>query len=632
MTRRRFLAATAGALAALPLRQSAGAETSGHAPGAVLLEPFDYTGVTLKPSRWQRQYAEARDFYFEIPNDDILHGFREDAGIAAPGQPLGGWCSHESYEVLGHWLQAMARASRATGDSELRDKAGDLMVEWGKTLELNPDAAGRTCFQRILAGSERGSHYYFDKMAGGLADMHHYAGHPQALPLLEKITSWAKTLLRRDRVAGMAPPQNLPDGFPLEWYTLGENLFRAYEFTGDAQYRDFAEVWLYPDYWNRFLNTSRPANTYGLHAYSHCNTLSSAAMAFRVTGDPQYLRIIRNAYDFFQQTQCYATGGYGPGERILAIDGSLGRSLESNTATFECPCGSWAGFKLSRYLMAFTGEARYGDWMEKLLYNAIGAALPMSGRGRTFYYSDYTLGAPSKQYYDHAFPCCAGTYFQDVTEYHNLIYFKQANALYINLYVPSEVVWNCGGARIKLEQKTNYPDDETITWGMEASEPAEFGLRFRVPGWSYGVSARVNGKPESIGAKPGEWASLTRRWQTGDKVEVKIPLRFVKQPIDQWHPHRVALLRGPVVMVQDLAASDPLAGVSDGGADRSFRAADEPGVFRTQAGANARCEPCSLQRRRARDRWLPIRLKRAEKAAGEIGRGGYCVPSFFSAL
>ncbi len=55
-------------------------------------------------------------------------------------------------------------------------------------------------------------------------------------------------------------------------------------------------------------------------------------------------------------------------------DGSLGRSLDLYAGHAEIPCGSWAGFKLSRYLMGFTGEARFGDWIETMVYNAIGAA------------------------------------------------------------------------------------------------------------------------------------------------------------------------------------------------------------------------------------------------------------------
>jgi hypothetical protein len=38
--------------------------------------------------------------------------------------------------------------------------------------------------------------------------------------------------------------------------------------------------------------------------------------------------------------------------------------------------------------MKFTGEARYGDWIERLVYNGIGAALPITGNGKHFYYAD----------------------------------------------------------------------------------------------------------------------------------------------------------------------------------------------------------------------------------------------------
>jgi DUF1680 family protein len=122
-----------------------------------------------------------------------------------------------------------------------------------------------------------------------------------------------------------------------------------------------------------------------VHAYSHVNTFSSAAMACDVLGDASYLEILKNGYDYLQHTQVYATGGYGPNERFMAPDGSLGRALETRSDTAEIVCGSWAGFKMARYLMRFTGDARYGDWIERLFYNGVGAALPLMGRGRNFY-------------------------------------------------------------------------------------------------------------------------------------------------------------------------------------------------------------------------------------------------------
>jgi hypothetical protein len=592
MNRREFLGACAAASASVlaggspAAAEEPPASSSSAMPGRIVLQPFDFSGVKLRPSRWQRQYEQTRDFYFHISNDDILHGFRADAGLPAPGQPLGGWCGQDSYQIFGHWLMAMSRASRVNDDTALREKAALLLSEWGKTLGRNPDAAGRCKFQRLLA-SDEGSHYFFDKLAGGLVDMHQYAHHPEALPLLEKITDWAVVLLRRDRVPGMSPPNMKADGYPLEWYTLGENLFRAYEATGAAKYRDFAEVWLYPQYWDKFISTSRPTMTFGQHAYSHCNTLSSAAMAYGVTGEAKYLQTIKNAYDFFQETQCYATGGYGPAERILPMDGALGESLKERTDTFECPCGSWAAFKLSKYLIQFTGQARYGDWIEKLLYNGIGAALPMTGRGRTFYYSDYLLGSATKTYYGAAYPCCSGTYFQDVTEYHNLIYFKDANSLCVNLYFPSEATWKTGGAEVKVVQETNYPEEETSSLKMELNQPAEFALKFRVPGWSRDFAVKLNGAPQNIPATPGTWAVLSRRWQSGDQVEIRIPLLFRRQAVDVQHPNWVALLRGPVVLVQDLAASAMPTIPTDENLQSWLAPAEHPGVFRVTQSGNA---------------------------------------------
>jgi hypothetical protein len=37
----------------------------------IKIEPFDYRGVKLRESRWQKQYQAARDFYFGVSDDDI---------------------------------------------------------------------------------------------------------------------------------------------------------------------------------------------------------------------------------------------------------------------------------------------------------------------------------------------------------------------------------------------------------------------------------------------------------------------------------------------------------------------------------------------------------------------------------
>jgi DUF1680 family protein len=580
-TRRSFVrqALTGAALVPLAGRVVRGLATPGQGaspPGGTRLDPFDYDGVSLLGGPLKAQYAAMRDYYFAIPDDDMLKGFRMRAGMRARGEDLGGWYSGDpkrrtwwsngdTFNTFGQWLSGMARMSRATGDADMRSKAIHLMSEWAATIE--PDGwffYSRRPWQ---------PHYIYDKTVGGLVDLAVYAGRKDALTHLEKITDWAIENLDRSRRVDS----------DTEWYTLSENLYRAYQATGNEKYRRFADLWRFTDYWNAFSGAAATTVTRDRHhAYSHVNTMSSCAMAYAVTGEKPYLDAIVEDYDWLQKTQCYATGGYGPEEDLVPADGELGRRLESTYASFETPCGCWAGFKLSRYLMKFTGEARYGDWIERLLYNGILGALPMGPKGATFYYSDYRIGGARKIYHmDGTWPCCSGTYPQVIADYHNVLYFRDPHGVAVNLFVPSQVAWNQAGTEVRVEQETAFPESDTTTLTVRPARATEFDLKFRVPGWATGVSVSVNGTALPVAARPGTWAVLSRTWKPGDRVEIRLPMSLGLAPVDPQHPNRVAVTWGPIVLVRDesprlLSRGDLAAFVAKAGAGLVFTAPREP--------------------------------------------------------
>jgi DUF1680 family protein len=569
MPRRDFL--KAAPLAAYALTQIAKGDpiSSPAMPPKLKIEAFDYRGVKLGASRWQKQFQAAHDFWLTLPEDDILHGYRSAAGLAAPGKPLGGWCARNSNTVFGQWLSGMSRMYRATGDAAIRDKAARLFTEWAKTVKPDGDCGM--------------GHYPFDKLVCGLMDLKVYADFSDAIPMLEKVVDFASKKFSRENIPA-SPQRGLYSGRVSEWYTLAENLYRAFQATYNAKFKDFGDAWLYHSYWNKFADTASPPDAQGVHAYSHVNTFSSAAMAYAVSGDAQYLLIIKNAFDYLQNVQCYVTGGFGPSEFIVAPDGGLGRALDTRQDSFETGCGSWAAFKLSRYLMQFTGEARYGDWTERILYNGIGAALPVTAEGKNFYYSDYRVDGGLKVYNWEAWTCCSGTYIQAVTDYHNIIYFKDASSLYVNLFVPSEVTWTRADGDVKLTQETNYPEAETSMLTLELKHPAKFGLKFRIPAWSRDVSLEVNGATANMECQPGTWASIGREWNSGDRVEIRIPLAARMLPVDRQHPNRVAVARGPVAMVLEAAYHDAAFRLPETDAElNQWLVADNtPGFFKVQ--------------------------------------------------
>ena len=58
--------------------------------------PVRLRACPLLPSRFHDQVEQAREVYGALPNDDILKGFRREAGLPAPGDGMNGWCKRRA--------------------------------------------------------------------------------------------------------------------------------------------------------------------------------------------------------------------------------------------------------------------------------------------------------------------------------------------------------------------------------------------------------------------------------------------------------------------------------------------------------------------------------------------------------
>ena len=196
-----------------------------------------------------------------------------------------------------------------------------------------------------------------------------------------------------------------------ETYVLPENLFSAFEITGDRTMFRRAQAYLLDREF--FDPLARGEDVLpGRHAYSHAIALSSAGKARLVLGDEKYLRAMQTAWNLLSTTQQYATGGWGPNETFITPGkGELYASLRTTEDHFETPCGSYAAIKLARYLLCATGDGRYGDGLERVVYNAILAVKEPDSDGDYPYYSTYSDGA-RKTYYPKDGPAAREHWFK----------------------------------------------------------------------------------------------------------------------------------------------------------------------------------------------------------------------------
>jgi DUF1680 family protein len=565
MRRREFLKAglAAGAAAAVSGSMASQAENADAKP----LQEFGYGDVELAPGPTLTQFEETQAVLLALDDDSILRPWRRRAGMPAPGAPLGGWYDDvplmktpsggEGFapgECTGQWISALARGYAATGDPVTQAKLRRI-------LEMYAPAISGKFYTNF-----RFPAYNYDKMVIALIDAHQLAGVSSAFDLLDRTTDAAgphlpPTALDRDapQIAWRAATGQSTSG-DYGWdesYTMPENLYLAAQRGAGERYRAMAPKYLLnATYFDPLSENENVLPNH--HAYSFCNALSSAMQAYMVGGSEKHLRAAVNAHEMIVTTQSYATGGWGPDESFREPNtGALHASLTNTKHSFETPCGSYAHFKLTRYLLRVTRDGKYGDSMERVLYNTVLGAKPLLKDGHTFYYSDYSNSA-TKFYFDDKWPCCSGTLPQVAADYHILGYFHDDDGVYVNLYMPSTLKWTAkSGARIAMTQSTAYPIDGRIEMVMKVSKSAEFALRLRIPAWAKddpnvdcnvcASDIRVNGLAVNAPVTKG-FATLRCKWKDGDRVELNLPMPMRLEAIDAQHPETVALVRGPLVL------------------------------------------------------------------------------------
>jgi hypothetical protein len=440
---------------------------------------------------------------------------------------------------FGQYLSGLARAYAVTGSKATQEKVHRLVRAFGETVE----PSGKFYVDYHLPA------YTYDKTSCGLIDAHEYAKCPDALDVHWRATQAVLPHLPEkalSRAEQNARPHKMPADAWDETYTLPENLFLAYQRSGNPKYRDFAVRFIEGDYFDPLADEKNVL--VGEHAYSHVNAFSSAMQAYLVLGDEKYLRAARNGFRMVQQ-QSFATGGWGPDEAFVEPGkGLLAASLNKTHNSFETPCGAYAHFKITRYLLRTSRDSRYGDSMERVLYNTIAGATPILADGTSFYYSDYNPAAHKGHHRD-KWPCCSGTFPQLAADYGISSYLRGQDGIYVNLFVPSRLSWLQNKTRATLTQTTEYPRTNETQLALKLDRPETFAVNLRIPAWAGPkTSVSINGRRAEAAIEPGKFLALQRTWKDGDRIEFELETPLRLEAVDDQSPNLVALMRGPLAL------------------------------------------------------------------------------------
>jgi DUF1680 family protein len=576
-----------------------------EATAAPPVRPFALSDVRLLPGPFEAARALDARYLLSLSVDRLLHGFRANAGLKPKAARYGGWESEELCpgHTLGHYLSACSMMWASTAQAAFGQRVNEVVDELrGCQQAANsglvcafPD--GDAQLRNALAGRPvTGVPWYtMHKIMAGLRDAHVHASHPRALPVLARLADWMVD------AAEACDEHRFQQMLGVEHGGMNEVLADLHALTGDARYLRLAlrfnhQAVLAP------LAEGRDALD-GLHSNTQIPKVIGFSRLAEVTGDKSYAKAARYFWGTVVGRRSFATGGNGDGERFFPPDETR-RHLASAT-TMETCC-TYNMLRLTRSLFTAEPSVPYADYHELALFNGILASQdPDTGM---FTYFQATRPGYPRLYCtpEHSFWCCTGTGLESFAKLGDAIYFHDAQALYVNLFIASTLDWP--DKHVRLRQTTSFPDEASTRLSVHAARPTRFALRVRHPGWCPQLTVRLNGHKLLDSTEPGRYVEIERLWREGDVVDVDLPMRLHLQPLPGTSDI-AAVMVGPIVLAarmgregmrpgNDIVASNwaygdalksqaalPQLALGGHGLDEVVRRAGAPLRFRARIGA-----------------------------------------------
>lgn len=301
----------------------------------------------------------------------------------------------------------------------------------------------------------------------------------------------------------------------------------------------------------------------------------------------------------------YITGGVGTHQYR---DEGFGDPYLLPNDTYCETCGSVALMLFSHRLGLLTGEARYVDVVELILFNLFLASTDLDGVN-VFYRNPLRSDGSRRRHPWNAPACCPTNVVRIAPQIPRTLYTVADDALFVDHFASGAAAVTVNGVAVGLVQETDYPWSGRIVLTLRPERPVRFALQLRMPGWVEGrpvpsdlytaaeaagpaATLSVNGRPVDTAARSRGYCVVEREWRAGDCVTMVLPM-----PVRRVYGHekiaatrgRVALMRGPLVYcLEEADVGDPEAVAV--GPGLALSAAHEPGflggvtVLRQQGG------------------------------------------------
>ncbi|MES2456473.1 MAG: beta-L-arabinofuranosidase domain-containing protein [Bacteroidota bacterium] len=465
------------------------------------------------------------------------------------------------YEQTGYWADGALRCGYLIGDKALQDK----VKEWIRFQISNPDSTG-------FIGPKDIS-FLWPEVVFFRAVMAEYEATGD-----QKIINALKRNYHSPKYVSLsgAPGQ---DAFFKDRLILHiEMLCWIYQQTGEKFFLQKSEEAYQAfnvsggQYSMQALNSEEVPRS---HAVSYSENLKIPIILYISTGKKEYLdaalKGVHKVYKYHGMVDGLTSGNE-------LHDGNFSNEVHETCTVSDM---QWA----LGYLLQATGDAQWGDLIEKICFNAGMGSVTKDFKSYQYYSGPNQVIADgmSSHWNDHepwymssrdrsAFKtnhrpsCCGGNVNRMLPVFCSRMWMKNGNdGIVAALYSPSVFRAKLAGTKteVTINEETNYPFDQNVRFRVGLRKKANFSFSFRIPAWCDSAEVLVNGKPSSIKCVAGTFVKLERLFSNGDVIDLLLPMTVKPVYLPE---NGIAYERGPLVYALSIDAKTVIKGSkTDGG-------------------------------------------------------------------
>lgn len=286
------------------------------------------------------------------------------------------------------------------------------------------------------------------------------------------------------------------------------------------------------------------------HAVNVGMGLKLPAEYYRGKKETKYLTAVKTGFTDLMTLHGLPHGMFSGDEDLHGNDPTQGVELCAIVETM---------FSLEE-IIGITGDPAYMDALERMTFNALPTQTTDDYRSRQYFQIANQVQV-SRGVFDFSLPfnrgmnnvfgpyagytCCTANMHQGWTKYAtHLWYATPTKGLAALEYAPNTVKARvANGTDVTIQETTNYPFEDQITFMISVAKSTTFPLDLRIPGWCREATILLNGQ-KLRSDKGGQVISLTRAWNNGDKLTLQLPMPVTTS---NWAKNSRTIERGPLV-------------------------------------------------------------------------------------